>query len=431
MDLEEKTIQVDLAYGKTGLRATLPHRSVAKILTMKPAEPILDPHTAVIKSLLNPIGFNHSLYDMAKNHGSACILICDVTRPVPNKIILPPVLKSLAAAGIPHHATRILIATGIHRPNLDDELIELVGPEVASRYRIDNHFSRDLASHTCLGKTSRGTDIWIDSRFVEAEYKIATGFIEPHLMAGFSGGRKLVVPGVSSIETMKCMHGPKIMEHPLSREGVIDGNPFHEEALEIANRVGVDFIITVALNEHREIIGVFSGHLESAHQKGVEFVRSVVRDTVPQPVDIVLTTAAGYPLDTTYYQSIKGLTAALPIVKQGGTIILAARCENGLGSDEFAGLATDPRPVPEIIEEIVSEKQFVVDQWQFEKFAQAARRADIILVADGLKPEIKNRLHVKWANTVEQAVAMALETHGPNSRIAVIPKGPYILAEIE
>lgn len=431
MAIEEKTIQVELAYGKTGLRVTLPQRPLVKILTMKPADPILDPPTAVIKSLLNPIGFNHSLYDMAKNHGSACILICDITRPVPNKIILPPVLKSLAAAGIPHHTTHILIATGIHRPNLDDELIELVGPEIAARYRIENHFSRDLASHTCLGKTSRGTDIWIDSRFVEAEYKIATGFIEPHLMAGFSGGRKLVVPGISSIETMKYMHGPKIMEHPLSREGVIEGNPFHEEALEIAHRAGVDFIVNVALNEKREIIGVFSGHMISAHEKGVEFVRSIVRDTVPHPVDIVLTTAAGYPLDTTYYQSIKGLTAAMPIVKQGGTIILAARCERGLGSEEFAGLATDPRPVAEIIDEIISEKQFVIDQWQFEKFAQAARKADIILVADGLKPEIKNRLHVKWADTVEQAVAMALKTHGENSRLAVIPKGPYILAQVE
>jgi nickel-dependent lactate racemase len=424
-------MQIELAYGKKGVLVDVPDTNLVKVMRMQSSEPVQDPPIAVTKTLLQPIGFEHSLFDMAKEHHSACILICDITRPVPNKIILPPILKTLNAAGIQNDNITILIATGIHRPNLDDELIELVGPEIAKRYNVVNHYSRDLESHSYLGKTSRGTEVWIDKRFVEADFKIATGFIEPHLMAGFSGGRKLVVPGISSIETMKYMHGPKIMEHPLSCEGRIEQNPFHEEALEIANMTQVDFIVNVALNEKREIIGIFSGHLEKAHAEGVKFVRKVVRDTLPEPVDIVITTSAGYPLDTTFYQAIKGLTAATPVVKKGGSIILAAQCENGLGSEEFASLATDARDLETIIEELVSERVFVIDQWQFEKFAQARRKADIILVADGIKAELKNKMHLRWAESVHEALAMALAQHGPKARIAVIPKGPYILAEIE
>jgi lactate racemase len=430
MQTQSDILQVELAYGKTGLQVALPRQQVVKVLQMKPSPPILDAPVAITKSLLRPIGFEHSLFDMAKKRQSACVLICDITRPVPNKILLPPILKTLSAAGIPHDKISLLIATGIHRPNLEQELMELVGAEIAARYKIDNHYSRDLQSHTNLGETSRGTPVWIDKRFVEADFKMATGFIEPHLMAGFSGGRKLVVPGISSIETMRHMHGPKIMEHPQSREGVIEGNPFHEEALEIAKMAGVDFIVNVALNEKKEIVAIFSGHLEKAHQAGVDFVRGTVRDTVQEPVDVVITTAAGYPLDTTYYQSIKGLTAALPIIKQGGTIILAARCEQGLGSEEFSALATDSRPLAQIIADIVSEKTFVIDQWQFEKFAQARRKCDIILVADGLSAEIKSRLHCSWAETVEQALAMALRKCDKNATIAVIPKGPYILPQV-
>jgi len=424
-------MQIELAYGRHGMVVEVPDAHLVKVLRMKRTEPVQDPPIAVTKTLLQPIGYEHSLFDMAKDRRSACVLICDITRPVPNKIILPPVLKTLNAAGIQNNDITILIATGIHRPNLDDELIELVGPEIAQRYRVVNHYSRDLESHAHLGKTSRGTEIWIDKRFVEADFKVATGFIEPHLMAGFSGGRKLVVPGISSIETMKYMHGPKIMEHPLSCEGRIEQNPFHEEALEIANKVGVDFIVNVALNEKREIIGIFSGHLEKAHSEGMKFVRKVVRDTLPEPADIVITTSAGYPLDTTFYQSIKGLTAAAPIVKKGGTIILAAQCESGLGSEEFTTLATDARELETIIKELVSERVFIIDQWQFEKFAQARRKADIILVAEGIPAQQKNRMHLRWTETVQEALALALKHHGPNARVAVIPKGPYILAEIE
>ncbi len=413
------------------MKIEVPDRNLVKVLTMKTREPIHDPNIALIKTLLRPIGCAQTFFDMAKGRETACILICDITRPVPNKILLPPILKTLHAAGLKPENILILIATGIHRPNEGDEILELVGPEIAGRYRIENHFSKDLAAHKYLGQTVRGTEVWIDRRYLDADFKIATGFIEPHLMAGFSGGRKLVVPGIASIETMKYMHGPRLLEHPNAREGVIEGNPFHEEALEIARMAGIDFIVNVALNEQKQITGIFSGESESAHMEGVNFVRESVRDTVSAPADIVITTSAGYPLDKTWYQAIKGLTAALPIVKEGGTIILAAQCSEGLGSREFAKLVYDSADLEKFMRDIFREDFFVIDQWQLEEYAKAARKAHIILVSDGLSRKEKEAMHVAWAQTVEDALNTAFKRHGNDAQVAVIPKGPYILAEIE
>jgi len=350
---------------------------------------------------------------------------------VPNKILLPPILKTLHAAGLKPENILILIATGIHRPNEGDELLELVGAEIAEHYPVQNHFSRDLASHKYLGQTVRGTEVWIDRRYLDAQLKIATGFIEPHLMAGFSGGRKLIVPGIASIETMKSMHGPRLLEHPNAREGVIEGNPFHEEAVEIAKIAGVDFIVNVALNEQRQITGIFSGDLERAHLEGVNFVRESVRDAVPAPVDIVVTTSAGYPLDATWYQAIKGLTSALPIVKEGGTIILAAQCSEGVGSAEFRKLVHETSDLTKFIQDIFREDFFVIDQWQLEEYAKAARKAHIVLVSDGLSQEEKDAMHLSWSPSVADALREAFLKHGSAAKVAVIPKGPYILADVE
>ncbi|MBN2413031.1 nickel-dependent lactate racemase [candidate division KSB1 bacterium] len=424
-------MEITLAYGKKGLQIDVPDKNLLKVLSMTNPEPITDTYIEITKSLLRPIGLNQSLFDMAKGHKSACILICDITRPVPNKILLPPILKTLHAAGLKHEEILILIATGIHRPNTGDELVELVGKEIVDNYRIENHFSNDPSSHIYLGKSSRGTDVWIDKRFIESEFKISTGFIEPHLMAGFSGGRKLIVPGIASIETMKFMHSPEMLAHPNTREGIIEGNPFHEEALEIAKMAGTDFIVNVALNEQRQICGIFAGELDKAHLEGVEFVRSRVKDTVPEPVDIVITSSAGYPLDATYYQAIKGLTAAMPIVKEGGTIIIASECSEGIGSKEFTELVKAFSDLDKFLHKIFHEDCFAIDQWQLQEFAKVAKKAHIILVSGGLTTGQKNSIHVPWAKSVQDALQIAFKRHGKNAKIAVIPKGPYILAEIE
>ncbi len=423
-------MKIKIDYGREGCWIDVPVENLVKVLAMKESKPFEDPEASVEQALKQPIG-SPPLSEIARDKKTACIVICDITRPVPNKIILPPILNTLESSGIPRENITILIATGIHRPNLGEELVALVGEEIAENYRVVNHYAKERDTHTHLGQTSRGTGVLIDSTYINADLKITTGFIEPHLMAGFSGGRKLICPGIASLDTVKVMHGPKILEHPNSSEGVIEGNPFHEESLEIARMAGVDFIVNVALDEKKHMTGIFAGDLEKAHEAGIASVKNHVVDTVSEPVDIVITTSAGYPLDATFYQSIKGMTAALPIVKEGGTVIIAAECKEGLGSEEFAQLVRETTDMDAFMKNIFRDDYFVVDQWQFEELAKVLRKADVYLFAKGVSQEDCQRMIPTCIASVEEGIDMALERHGPDATIAVIPKGPYILAKLK
>ncbi len=423
-------MRIKIDYGTQGIEADVPDKNLVKILSMKPASPISDPATAIEKALQQPIG-SKPLAEIAQGKKSACVVICDITRPVPNEILLPPILKTLEQSGISRENITILIATGIHRPNLGDELIQLVGKEIAENYRVVNHYAKKMEEHIHVGKTSRNTDVYIDKTYVNADLKITTGFIEPHLMAGFSGGRKLVCPGIASLETVKVMHSPKILEHSNAREGQIAGNPFHEEVIEMVEMVGMDFMVNVSLDENRNIVGIFAGDYLEAHAAGVEFVRKHVGDTVKEPVDIVITSSAGAPLDATFYQAVKGMTAALPIIKKGGTIIIAAECKEGLGSPEFTDLVKSTTDMQVFMDKITKEGLFVVDQWQFEEFAKVRRKADVFIFSKNLNI---NDLHPNLARvipSIEAGIELALEKHGKDATIAVIPRGPYVLAEVE
>ena len=282
-------------------------------------------------------------------------------------------------AGIPRDAITILIATGLHRPNEGEELVELVGAEIAQEYRIENHRARDRGSHAYLGETSAGAPVWVDRLYLEADLKIVTSLIEPHLMAGYSGGRKAICPGLMGVDTVKVLHGPELMGHPGSAEGIIAGNPFHEQALEVAKTVGVDFTLNVAMNEQRQISGIFCGDLEEAHAEGVAFVEAAALATVDEAVDIVVTTSAGFPLDLTFYQAVKGMTAVLPILREGGTIVIAASCDEGLGSPEFSELLLQTTGVEEFVCKLESPDFFVVDQWQLQELCKVLAKARVKL----------------------------------------------------
>jgi lactate racemase len=430
-------MRVHLEYGRTGLDVELPDRNVVGCLQYRPIEPLADPAAAVRHVLERPFGAL-PLRELAHGRRDACVVISDVTRPVPNRVLLPPILETLEAAGIPRAKIRILVATGMHRPNVGEELVEMVGSFVAENYRIENHRGPKREEHTYLGETARGTPVWIDSRYVESDLKITTGLIEPHCMAGFSGGRKLICPGLAGLETVRVWHGPKFLEHPNARNGCLEGNPVHEENTAIARMAGCDFIVNVVIDSQRQILSVVAGDMVAAHSEGVAFAREPVTATLAEPVDIVVTTSAGYPLDTTFYQSVKGMVAALPIVKQGGTIILAASLSEGIGSPEFRQVFDDNPTLEGFLDRILrndSNKNsrplyFVMDQWQVEELAKAKRWANVKVVSDGLPTETLRRLFVEPAASVEAAVADALAEYGPNATIAVIPKGPYVLAEL-
>ena len=422
-------MRVRLEYGRTGMEVDLPGERVVRTLAYKDAPPLADPEGDFRRLLVAPIG-TPPLAEIAKGKKSACLVICDITRPVPNELILRPLLEIIEGAGMPRDKITILVATGLHRPSNDHELVEMVGQEIFDTYRIENHDGQALAEHTYLGESPRGVPMWIDTRYIEADLKITIGLIEPHLMAGFSGGRKLICPGIAALETVKVWHGPDFLEHPKADCGILDGNPVHEENTWIGRRAGCDFIANVVIDAYRRPLKFVAGDMEAAFLEGVAFVRGVVRDTVEKPVDIVVTCSAGYPLDTTFYQAVKGMTGALPIVKDGGTIIVAASLSEGIGSPQFQQLFTENTSLESFVQRILGKDYFVMDQWQLEELAKVRRKARVKVVSGGLPAETINKLFVESAPSVEQAVADSLAEYGASAQIAVIPKGPYVLAQV-
>ena len=422
-------MKIRLAYGREGMEIDVPDRNLAGVLEMGQAAPLAEPANALERRLLEPIG-GPPLAELARRAESACVVISDITRPVPNTLLLPPVLRTLEEKGIGRENIVILVATGLHRPSTHAELEAMVGPRVLRDYRVVDHHAGTLGEQRFLGLTSRKTPVYIDREYCDAELKITTGFIEPHLMAGFSGGRKLVAPGCAGELTIKALHSPAFLEDAGCCEGSIDGNPLHHELLEIARMAGHDFIVNVSLDQHGAVTGVFAGDPVEAHGQGVAFVRQSARATIARPADIVITTSAGYPLDLTYYQAVKGMTAALPVVREGGMLIIAAKCEEGLGSPSFTQMATAFRTADAFVAAIMA-NPVVTDQWQLEECARAARKAEIVLVSPGVAEKYGDALFVRTASTVGEALAQGFRKFGEAATVAVIPKGPYTLVGVD
>jgi nickel-dependent lactate racemase len=419
-------MRVTLDYGRTGLEVELPDANVVGPLTIRHVPPLTKPQAAVEEALLNPIG-TPPLADVAKGRRNACILICDITRPVPNQLILPPLLRTLEQQAIARRDILILNATGMHRPNEGAELEEMLGPEIVANYRVENHHGKVLEEHDFLGVTPSGVPVYLDSRYVRADLKITTGLIEPHMWAGYSGGRKVICPGIAALETIKVWHGPRFLEDPNADNGVLDGNPVHEENTRIAKMAGCDFIVNVCIDDQRRMTWVGAGDMEKAWLEGVRFVENVVRVPVTEPCDVVVTSGAGYPLDTTYYQIVKGMTGALPIVKRGGTIIVAASLTEGVGSQEFQHVMAENPDLKAFKQRILDKDYFVMDQWQLEELATVLERCKVKVVSQGIGPAALRRIHVEPAPSVENAVSACLREYGANARVAVIPKGPYVI----
>jgi nickel-dependent lactate racemase len=420
-------MRVELAFGKTGLLVDLPPGFRYRILEARSAQPLADPRATLEAALDQPVGAP-PLRSVAEGKATAAIAVCDITRPAPNRIVLPPLLRRLHDAGIRPEDITILIATGLHRAASPAEIQEILGPDIAARYRTLNHDARNLAEHRFIGRTSSGTPVYIDERFLAAELHITLGFIEPHLMLGFSGGRKLIAPGLAARETIEVLHSPRFMRDPRSVEGSIEDNPLHHELLEIARMARHDFIVDVALARNRQIAAVFAGHPEAAHRAGVAFVSSVMLEQLDQPVDAVITTAAGYPLDLTFYQAIKGITAASHIIRPGGRILLAAACEEGAGAPEFCRMLKEFRSPRQCLDAI-QHAPVRIDQWQLEKLALVAERARLLFYVPGLPAEYHASLWGTVFPSAPQAVEALTAGLPPGATVAVIPEGPYVLAK--
>ncbi len=425
-----KSLRVKLDYGRTGLEVELPDARVQAVLGLQPAPALENPSAAIAEALAHPIGCA-PLSELAAGKQSACLVISDITRPVPNRILLPEVIRVLEAAGVPSDGIFILIATGTHRPSTEAEILEMVGPEIAAGYRVLNHVAGDLETHRYLGETPNGVPIWVDSRYLDAEVKVSLALIEPHFMAGFSGGRKSICPGICAMETVKIWHGPRFIGHELSDSGSVRGNPVHEDSLYVARKSGLQFICDVTLDEQRRLTGVFAGEVEAAGLAGVERARRVAVAPLDSPADVVVTTCAGYPLDLTFYQAVKGMVGALPALKPGGAIVIASECAEGIGNAHFRDILLDSDDLEAFVKRTYEPGFFIPDQWEAHELWKAVKSAEVYVVASGIPAETLSRCFVKPVATVEEGVRQALETRGPDAKLVVIPKGPYVLPQVQ
>ncbi len=333
-------LMVALRYGRGELELVVPGGIGCRVIRKPLMATVPDAAEAVVRALDRAVG-SPSLIELGRNASSACIAICDITRPVPNHLFLRPMIEILIAAGMPAEAITVLVATGLHRPNEGDELRELIGdPWVLDRVAVVNHDARNDADHVDLGRTStRGTVVRIDRRFVEADLRIATGLVEPHFMAGYSGGRKVIAPGLAHAETITTFHSSRFMADPASANCNLAGNPLHEEQLEIVRLLGGALSLNTVIDEARRLAMVNFGEIVASHQQAVDFVRQYCEIDVPRRYSTVVTSAAGYPLDKTYYQTVKGMVGAMNILEPGGDLIIASECEEGMDHESLSKLS--------------------------------------------------------------------------------------------
>jgi nickel-dependent lactate racemase len=320
------------------------------------------------------------------------------------------------------------VATGLHEPCGDEELRRIVGPEVRERYPVRNHDAVDPAENVHLGVTQAGTGVYINRHYLEADCKVLTGLIEPHFMAGFSGGRKCLCPGIAGLRTIAATHAPRFIADAGSAPGVIDGNPFHREITEAARMALPHFILNAALNDEREITGVFAGDMEKAFMEGVRFVARSHTASLPREADVVVTSGGGEPLDRTLYQAVKGMVGALEVVRTGGTIIIASRCAAGIGSHDFADSLESFKGADAFMHEASSPGYFKKDAWEVIELCKALKKARIMMFTGGINGDALLRCGIIPAEGIEGAVWQCLREYGKNASVAVIPQGPYLIA---
>ena len=417
---------VDLAYGRNGLRVTLPDG--ADVLRPTYVAGLPDEQAALRQAMGAPIA-GPPLRQLAAGRRRVVVTHSDITRATPNDRILPIVLDELRLAGVATEDITLINALGTHRPQTDDELRALLGAcldgtPIVSRYRCRQHDAWDDRNLVPLLTTSRGNPVRLNRQVVEAELVVFTGFIEPHFFAGFSGGPKGALPALAGHESVVTNHGFDMIAHPQATWGVTEGNPIWEEMLEAARCLEQLFLLNVTLNADRQITGVFAGELGAAHAAGCAAVRQSAMVPVAEPYDAVVTTNSGYPLDQNLYQTVKGMKAAAGVVRDGGAIVMAAECADGLPDHGRYGQLLAEAGSPARVLETVGAPGFAAqDQWQVQIQAQIQQRVEVYVYSEGLSDgQIESAL-LRATGSIEDTVAQ-LQPH----RLCVLPEGPQTIA---
>ena len=417
-------MKVTLAYGKEGLTVELPDKNVT-VVEPQYVPGLPDERAALIESLRHPFG-SAPLVERLGPQDTVAISFCDITRPMPNDRVLPVLLEEIERV-VPRERITLVNGTGTHRANSDDELRRMLGAEIVERYRIVTNDARDPDSLVSVGTTTSGNEVWLNRAFVEASAKILTGFIEPHFFAGFSGGPKMVMPAVAGIDTVMRNHGARNIGDPNATWGVTEGNPIWEEIREAALMVTPTFSLNITLNKAHEITGVFAGDMLASHAKGCAWVKQTAMRQVERPFDVVLTTNSGYPLDLNVYQTIKGVSAAARIVKDGGAIVAAAECWDGIPDHgAYKELLVSAHSPDALLARISAPGFRMPDQWQAQIQAMIQRRCRVYLHS-ALPEEVVRSTTLMPCPDVEQTIEQLLSEYGPEATLCVLPQGPQTI----
>ena len=416
-------MKVRLAYGRSGLEVELPDERTTVIEpTFVPGLP--DAEGAILTALRNPLGAPPLRQVVDANHKVA-ISVCDITRPMPSETLLPLLLGELRH--VPRENITILVATGTHRKNTPEELVAMLGEDVVSNFRVVNHNGFDEDSLERIGVTESGIEVRLNRQWVESDIRITTGFVEPHFFAGFSGGPKMVAPGLAGFPTIMRLHDAAMIGHPDSRFAVTEGNPIHDTIREIARMSGVDFSVDVTINRDKRITSVYAGELFAVHAAACAVARRLATQPVDASFDIVVTTNSGYPLDQNLYQAVKGMSAAAQVVRDGGMIICAAECSEGIPEHgQYRDILASCGSPAEILEMINRPGYDRHDQWQAQIQAQIQMKADVLLKSDCLTPRQVAQAHLTPVDSIEDAIASFRE----DARICVLPEGPQTIPYI-
>ncbi len=413
-----------LAYGDDGIFVEFPDDRTT-VVEPRYVPGLPDEEGALLTAIRNPVG-SAPLRQLASPGQTVAISVCDVTRPAPTRLMLPAVLRELGH--VPPERVTVLIATGTHRANTPRELEAMLGPEVVAGYEVVNHDAFDDSTLAEAGETSDGIPITLCRRWLDADVRITLGLVEPHFFAGFSGGPKMVAPGLAGFGTTMHLHNAARIGSLRATWGITEGNPVHDSVREIARITGVDFALDVTINREMRITAAYGGAPRAVHAAACQASRQTAMRPVERPYEVVVTTNSGYPLDQNLYQAVKGMSAAAEIVSDGGTIICAAECRDGVPDHgEYGRLLREGRSPADLLERIESAAETTHDQWQVQIQARVQARARVLLHSSHLTDEQVAAAHLEAADDVGAAVDEALGHHGPGSRVCVLPEGPQTI----
>lgn len=422
-------MRIHLAYGKQGLPIELNDHWSVSVVEPKHTAAVADPDQALDQALLNPIQ-SPSLKDLVKPSDRVGIVFSDITRPAPNRLMIPAILRQLSP--VPDGHITLFNALGTHRQQTPLELDTMLSSEVTRRYRIVQNSAFDPATQVCLGKTTAGHDLWLNRELAECDVKILTGFIEPHFFAGFSGGGKAVMPGMAGLQTVLGNHDAGMIASEKATWGVTQGNPIWEEIQEVAARLQPTFLVNVTLNSEKQVTRVFAGNWRAAHEAGCRFAKQTAMVPVPDPFDIVVTTNSGYPLDLNLYQTVKGMSAAALVVKPGGAIVAVAECSDGIPEHGFYRELLAEAGSPQGVLKMISAPGFLKqDQWEAQIQAQIQLKADVFLYSEGLSDNQIRAALLTPSRSVEETIGNLVRKYGPGASICVLPQGPQTIPYVK